>query len=122
MNLKTVNNLGAVAANAASGSTVVAGKLGAANAQWTFKETDGGRYEITNGLGPDLTENKSTYFANISTWKGSSLQKWEVVNVGGDAYQIRISDQDCLTYNEDYKKLRVWTCDGSEAQRWTIAR
>ncbi|QNE73491.1 hypothetical protein F0344_01660 [Streptomyces finlayi] len=122
VHLRTVNNLGAVATGGSSGSTVVAGKPGAADSQWTLTETDGGRYRITNGLGPDLTENKSTYFANINTWKGSSLQKWEVVNVEGDTYQVRISDQDCLTYDEDYKKLGVWTCDGSEAQRWTIAR
>ncbi|MBT2482391.1 RICIN domain-containing protein [Streptomyces sp. ISL-94] len=121
VHLKTVNNLGAVATNAASGSTVVAGKLGAANSKWTFKETGRGRYEITNGLGPALTENTGTYFANVNTWKGSSTQKWEVVNVKGDTYQIRISDQDCLTYDEDYKKLGVWTCDGSKAQQWTIA-
>ncbi|MFC9730750.1 hypothetical protein ACFWGM_27425 [Streptomyces roseolus] len=31
-------------------------------------------------------------------------------------------DQDCLTYHEDYKKLGVWTCDGTEGQRWIVAR
>lgn len=122
VHLKTVNNLGAAATNAASGSTVVAGKLGDTNSTWTFKEAGGGSYEIANGLGPVLTENTSTYFASITTWKGGAAQKWQVIPIKGDTYQIRISDQDCLTYHEDYKKLGVWTCDGSKGQQWAIAR
>ncbi|MER7623010.1 RICIN domain-containing protein [Streptomyces sp. NPDC126503] len=120
--LRTVNSLGAVATNTSSGSSVVAGKLGTTNGTWTFKDAGDGRYEIANGHGPVLTANMSTYYAQINTWKGSSTQKWEVIPVGGGAHQIRISDQDCLTYHEDYKKLGVWTCDGSEGQRWTISR
>ncbi|MBT2408720.1 MULTISPECIES: RICIN domain-containing protein [unclassified Streptomyces] len=120
--LKTANNLAAVATSAAAGSTVVAGKPGDANSRWTFTDAGGGRYRITNGLGPDLTENTGIYFANVASWKGGSTQKWEAVHVNGDTYRIRISDQDCLTYDEDYKKLGVWTCDGSKAQQWTIAR
>ncbi|MFF5426336.1 MULTISPECIES: RICIN domain-containing protein [unclassified Streptomyces] len=120
--LRTVNSLGAVATNTSSGSSVVAGKLGTTNGTWTFKDAGDGRYEIANGHGPVLTANMSTYYAQINTWKGSSTQKWEVIPVGGGAHQIRISDQDCLTYHEDYKKLGVWTCDGSEGQRWTITR
>ncbi|MFD6358924.1 RICIN domain-containing protein [Streptomyces roseolus] len=120
--LRTVNGLGAVATNSPSGSSVVAGALGTTGGTWAFKDAGDGRYEIANGHGPVLTMNTSTYYAQISTWKGGSTQKWEVLPLGGDAYQIRISDQDCLTYHEDYKKLGVWTCDGSEGQRWAVAR
>ncbi|GAA3393782.1 hypothetical protein [Streptomyces roseoviridis] len=120
--LRTVNNLGAVATNTSSGSSVVAGALGTTNGTWTLKDAGGGRYEIANGHGPVLTENTSTYYAQISTWKASSTQKWEVLPFGDGTYQIRISDQDCLTYHEDYKKLGVWTCEASEGQRWTITR
>ncbi|GGR65922.1 RICIN domain-containing protein [Streptomyces roseolus] len=120
--LRTVNGLGAVATNTSSGSSVVAGKLGTTSGTWTLKDAGDGRYEIANGNGPALTMNTSTYYAQINTWKASTTQKWEVLPLDGDAYQIRISDQDCLTYHEDYKKLGVWTCDGSEGQRWTVAR
>ncbi|MFD3536768.1 RICIN domain-containing protein [Streptomyces sp. NPDC058664] len=120
--LRTVNDLGAVATNSSSGSTVIAGKTGTTSGTWTFKDAGGGRYEIANGHGPVLTENRHTYFAQIDTWKGSPDQKWEVLPLSGGTYQIRISDQDCLTWHEDYKKLGVWTCDGSEGQRWTVAR
>ncbi|MFF8104411.1 RICIN domain-containing protein [Streptomyces sp. NPDC016640] len=120
--LRAVNDLGAVATNGSSGSSVVAGKLGGTNGTWTFKDAGGGRYEIVNGHGPVLTGNMSTYFAQIDTWKASFNQKWEVNPLADGAYQVRISDQDCLTYHEDYKKLGVWTCDSSEGQRWTIER
>ncbi|MFE7532168.1 RICIN domain-containing protein [Kitasatospora sp. NPDC057542] len=99
---------------------MIAGKPGGADSRWTFKDAGGGRYRITNGLGPELTENTGTYFADVNGWKGSPEQKWEVLNITGDAYQIRISDQDCLTYHEDRKALGVWTCDGSAEQQWTI--
>ncbi|MFI6845612.1 hypothetical protein ACIBJD_13295 [Kitasatospora sp. NPDC050467] len=122
VHLKTVSNLGAVATDDAAGSTVIAGKPSGAGAQWTFQDAGGGRYRITNALGPDLTENTGTYLANVSPWKGSSAQKWEVLNVTGDTYQIRISDQDCLSYHEDNKTLGVWACDGSKEQQWTITR
>ncbi|MEU8922921.1 hypothetical protein AB0D10_18585 [Kitasatospora sp. NPDC048545] len=120
--LRTVNGLGAVATDDAPGSTVIADKLGGAGSRWTFKDAGGGRYRITNGLGPELTENTNTYFADVNGWKGSSEQRWEVLSITGDAYRIRISDQDCLTYHADRKTLGVWTCDGSAEQQWPITR
>ncbi|MFJ2810018.1 hypothetical protein [Kitasatospora sp. NPDC087271] len=122
VHLRTVNNLGAVATGSGEGASVIAGKPGDAGGTWTFRDAGGGRYRITNALGRDLTENTGTYFANTKGWKGSSEQKWEVKNVSGDRYVIRISDQDCLTYHEDDKELGVWTCDGSAEQQWTITR
>lgn len=106
MHLRTVNNLGAVATGSGEGASVIAGKPGDAGGTWTFRDAGGGRYRITNALGRDLTENTGTYFANTKGWKGSSEQKWEVKNVSGDRYVIRISDQDCLTYHEDDKEAR----------------
>ncbi|MDH6137969.1 hypothetical protein P3T37_007412, partial [Kitasatospora sp. MAA4] len=53
-------------------------------------------------------------------WTGADEQKWQLVSQGGGQYQIRITDQDCLTYDEDAKALGVWTCTNAWNQQWKL--
>ncbi|MFC9329512.1 RICIN domain-containing protein [Kitasatospora sp. NPDC057015] len=119
--LRTAHGLGALSLKSAAGYPVSAGTLAPGGSTWLLKPVAGGRYEITNGFGLDLTENTKSYTAELQPWKNTANQKWQVLPLSNGTHQIRISDQDCLTYDEDFKTLGVWTCDNSAAQQWTIA-
>jgi hypothetical protein len=112
---------GPIATGAASGPSIVAGASGAEASGWLLTPLGSGRYEITSAVnGRALTENTKSYFAEADPWTGSDQQKWQLVNEGDGLYQIRITDQDCLTYDEDAKALGVWTCDNAWNQQWKL--
>jgi hypothetical protein len=104
-----------------AGSKVVAGDSTSGNSAWQLTPVDGGRYRITSAAsGLVLTENTSNYFAETRPWTGSDTQKWQLVPAANGTFQIRITDQDCLTFDEDAKPLGVWTCNGDWSQQWKL--
>ncbi|MDH6137836.1 hypothetical protein P3T37_007271, partial [Kitasatospora sp. MAA4] len=118
---KVKTGRGPIATGSASGPSVLAGNSGAKNSGWQFTAVGNGRYEITSAVsGLALTENTKTYDADAKPWTGADEQKWQLVSQGGGQYQIRITDQDCLTYDEDAKALGVWTCNNASNQQWTL--
>ncbi|MFE4359704.1 RICIN domain-containing protein [Kitasatospora sp. NPDC056800] len=119
----SVKNGRAPAANgSASGTPVTAATSTAGKSTgWVFSQDASGLYKITNAVtGLALTENTKSYLAEARPWTGSAAQKWEVFAFGDGEYQIRVSTDDCLTYDEDNKVLGVWTCTNDWNQRWTI--
>ena len=112
---------GPVVTGSASGPSILAGNSGGKNSGWRFTSVGDGRYEITSAVsGLALTENTKSYFADAKPWTGADEQKWQLVRAGGGQYQIRITDQDCLTYDEDAKALGVWTCNNAWNQQWKL--
>ncbi|GAB2725336.1 RICIN domain-containing protein [Kitasatospora kifunensis] len=104
-----------------TGSSILSGASGAKNSAWQFSPVGNGRYKITSAVsGLALTENTKTFFAEAKPWTGADAQKWQLVSKGGGQYQIRITDQDCLTYDEDAKALGVWTCNNAWNQQWKL--
>ncbi|WP_331744625.1 RICIN domain-containing protein [Kitasatospora sp. NBC_01300] len=104
-----------------TGSSILAAAGGAKNSAWQFTALGNGRYKITSAVsGLALTENTKTFFAEAKPWTGADAQKWQLVSAGGGQYQIRITDQDCLTYDEDAKALGVWTCNNAWNQQWKL--
>ncbi|MEW1914192.1 RICIN domain-containing protein, partial [Kitasatospora sp. NPDC085895] len=88
---------------------------------WVFSQESNGRYKITNAVtGLALTENTKSYLAEAQPWAGSAAQKWQLYSLGDGKYQIRVTADDCLTYDEDNKALGVWTCTSDWNQAWTI--
>ncbi|MFJ9434340.1 RICIN domain-containing protein [Streptomyces sp. NPDC101490] len=118
--LKLSNGLGAVPVNGSAGASVVPGIRGGNESKWKITSVGGGRYRITSSYGLDLTENTSSYMAELQPWSGSSKQKWELYAVGGGKYQIRISSDDCLAHSSDFKQLGVWTCERGWKQEWEL--
>ncbi|MFD8979896.1 RICIN domain-containing protein [Streptomyces sp. NPDC059564] len=111
------------AATSPTGGTVTAATSAAAKSTgWLFtQDTATGRYKITNAVtGLALTENTKSYLAEARPWTGAANQKWELYSLGDYQYQIRVSADDCLTYDEDNKALGVWTCTNDANQRWTV--
>lgn len=101
---------------------VVAGKCGTPGALWSVTPLSNGRYRIDNGLGLALAENTTTWLANLRPWKVSSTQQWQIAPNSSVAFQIRISGDDCLSFDEDYRALGIWTCDGSSDQQFAITQ
>ncbi|WUS97191.1 RICIN domain-containing protein [Streptomyces sp. NBC_00708] len=120
--VRTQNGLTAVPNAPKAGAKIVAGKYGTPGALWVVTPLSNGRYRIDNGLGLSLTTNTTTYEANLSPWKGSSTQQWQVLPNSSGSFQVRNSSQDCLTFDKDYKTLGVWTCDGSQDQQFAITQ
>ncbi|MGW2540942.1 ricin-type beta-trefoil lectin domain protein [Kitasatospora sp. NPDC001574] len=119
MFLKLDNGLGAVPVGGSAGAAVVAGLRGGNESKWKVAPVGGGRYRITSSYGLELTES-SGYLAELQPWSNSSRQKWELVGVGNGKYQIRISDDDCLAHDSDFKQLGVWTCKRGWQQEWVL--
>ncbi|MFJ3794443.1 ricin-type beta-trefoil lectin domain protein [Kitasatospora sp. NPDC090091] len=117
--LKLDNGLGAVPLSGSAGASVVPGIRGGNESKWKITSVGGGRYRITSSYGLDLTEN-SNYMAELQPWSNSSQQKWELFGVGNGRYQIRISDDDCLAHDADFKQLGVWTCKRGWQQEWVL--
>ncbi|WP_275449246.1 RICIN domain-containing protein [Streptomyces sp. OfavH-34-F] len=120
--IHTQQSLAAVPNAAKSGAKIVAGKYGTPGALWTVTPLSNGRYRIDDGISLSLTTNTTTWQANLAPWTGSTTQQWEIVPNGSGTFQIRNSSQDCLTFDEAYKTLGVWTCEGSKAQQFGIAQ
>ncbi|MFD7593785.1 RICIN domain-containing protein [Kitasatospora sp. NPDC059812] len=118
---KVKTGRGPVATGAASGPSILAGTSGPKNTGWQFTALGNGRYKITSAVsGLALTENTKGYVADAKPWTGADEQKWQLVAQGDGQYRIRITDQDCLTYDEDAKALGVWTCDSGWNQQWRL--
>ncbi|WP_181799225.1 RICIN domain-containing protein [Kitasatospora acidiphila] len=118
---KVKTGQGPIATGSVSGPSILAGTSGAKNSGWQFTSVGDGRYEITSAVsGLALTENTKTYDADARSWTGVDEQKWQLVSQGAGQYQIRITDQDCLTYDEDAKALGVWTCNNAWNQQWKL--
>ncbi|MER7842325.1 ricin-type beta-trefoil lectin domain protein [Kitasatospora sp. NPDC096077] len=117
--LKLDNGLGAVPVSGSAGASVVAGIRGGNESKWKLTQVGGGRYRITSSYGLDLTEN-SGYLAELQPWSNADRQKWELVGIGNGKYQIRISGDDCLAHDEDFKQLGVWTCKQDWHQGWVL--
>ncbi|MFJ2867777.1 RICIN domain-containing protein [Kitasatospora sp. NPDC087314] len=118
---KVKTGRGPVATGAASGPSILAGSSGPKNTGWRFAAVGNGRYKITSAVsGLALTENTKGYVADAKPWTGADEQKWQLVGQGDGQYQIRITDQDCLTYDEDAKALGVWTCNNGWNQQWSL--
>lgn len=120
--LHTQQGLAAVPNAAKSGAKIVAGKYGTPGALWVVTPLSNGRFRIDNGIGLGLTTNTTTWQANLAPWKGSTTQQWEIIPNGSGTFQIRNSSQDCLTFDEAYKTLGVWTCTGEKNQQFGIAQ
>ncbi|MDH6143586.1 hypothetical protein P3T35_005621 [Kitasatospora sp. GP30] len=120
--LRLSDGLGAVVTGSNAGASVVAGIRGGSDSKWQFTSLGGGRYKITNvSSGLALTENTGSYLAETQPWNGADEQKWELVSAGNGTYQLRISSDDCLTYDEDFKTLGVWTCKSGWTQQWALS-
>ncbi|WP_406195243.1 ricin-type beta-trefoil lectin domain protein [Kitasatospora sp. NBC_01560] len=117
--LKLDNGLGAVPLSGSAGASVVPGIRGGSESKWKITSVGGGRYRITSSYGLELTES-SNYMAELQPWSNSSRQKWELFGVGNGRYQIRISDDDCLAHDADFKQLGVWTCKRGWQQEWVL--
>ncbi|WMX46665.1 ricin-type beta-trefoil lectin domain protein [Streptomyces roseicoloratus] len=117
--LKLDNGLGAVPVSGSAGAAVVPGIRGGNESKWKLTSVGGGRYRITSSYGLELTES-SGYMAELRPWSNSSKQKWELHSVGNGRVQIRISDDDCLTHNSDFKQLGVWTCKSGWKFEWVL--
>ncbi|MGW2873295.1 ricin-type beta-trefoil lectin domain protein [Kitasatospora sp. NPDC001225] len=117
--LKLDNGLGAVPVNGSAGASVVAGLRGGNESKWKLAPAGGGRYRITSSYGLELTENGG-YLAELQPWSNSSRQKWELAAIGNGKYQIRISGDDCLAHDADFKQLGVWTCKQDWHQGWVL--
>ncbi|WP_406086342.1 ricin-type beta-trefoil lectin domain protein [Kitasatospora purpeofusca] len=117
--LKLDNGLGALPVSGSAGAAVVPGIRGGNESKWKLTPVGGGRYRITSSYGLDLTESGG-YMAELQPWSNSSKQKWELFGVGNGRYQIRISDDDCLAHDADFKQLGVWTCKRGWQQEWVL--
>ncbi|MFI6152922.1 RICIN domain-containing protein [Kitasatospora sp. NPDC051170] len=117
--LKLDDGLGAVPVNGSAGASVVAGIRGGNESKWKLTSVGGGRYRITSSYGLELTESGG-YMAELQPWSNSSKQKWELASIGNGHYQIRISGDDCLAHDSDFKQLGVWTCKQDWHQGWVL--
>ncbi|MFD5465538.1 ricin-type beta-trefoil lectin domain protein [Kitasatospora sp. NPDC127059] len=117
--LKLDNGLGAVPVGGSAGASVVPGIRGGNESKWKITSVGGGRYRITSSYGLELTEN-SNYMAELQPWSNSDRQKWQLVAVGNGKYRIRISEDDCLAHDADFKQLGVWTCKSGWQQEWVL--
>ncbi|MFJ9691624.1 ricin-type beta-trefoil lectin domain protein [Kitasatospora sp. NPDC101183] len=117
--LKLDNGLGAIPVNGSAGASVVAGIRGGNESKWKLTPVGGGRYRITSSYGLELTESGG-YMAELQPWSNSDQQKWQLVPIGNGHYQIRISGDDCLAHDADFKQLGVWTCKQDWHQGWVL--
>ncbi|QEU99244.1 RICIN domain-containing protein [Streptomyces viridifaciens] len=115
------NGQGVASTGSNAGAAVIAGGGNGSDSAWLFTPIGGGRYKITSAAtGMALTENTHSYLAETRPWSGAAEQKWEIAGQSGGRFQIRISADDCLTYDENSKALGVWTCNNAWPQQWSL--